>query len=342
MSSRQRALATEINREVSAGVFRTEATHCVCGVRGSDLPIGDVDRYGLVLRTVVCEHCGSVRADPYFDEPSLRKFYGTYYQGLYDRAADPNDYFEVQKKYGRRVLDAIRRIAPRCRTALEIGCGAGGALTQLRDAGLITAGCDHSEELVRFGIEQGLSRLTVGDVSDLIASEPSLRDVDVVFLHHVFEHFSDPASFLRECKSVLSSSGVLIAIVPDISRIDAFPFPGGDVRLFLHIAHKFNYSRQGLRMLGARCGYLVEFIEGLGSQVSPEIWVVFRPGQSAVKSPVHKAGAQMLSYLRRTEARYRFGLLPGYQIGYRGRAKRLVKQLLPKPIVAWLSKTSNE
>ena len=338
MMQTQRALAEEVGRRLEAGSLRRVTAACVCGVPADNTVVANVDRYGLDLRTVLCGACGTLRADPYFDEPSLRAFYRDYYQDLYARATDPEAYFDAQKNYGRRILEAIRRLAPQCRTAVEIGCGAGGALHVLHEAGMATAGCDHSENLIALGTKRGIKRLAVGDIRDLIAVHPDLRGVEVVYLHHVFEHVWDPMLFLQACRDLLSASGVLLAIVPDISRIDAFPFPGGDLRLFLHIAHKFKYSRRGLRMLGARCGYAVEFLEGFESKVAPEMWAVLRPRPQAVKAlPAREDETRMLAYLRRTEARYRFGLLPGYQTGYAARARRAAKTLLPSLVVAWLS-----
>jgi hypothetical protein len=155
-------------------------------------------------------------------------------------------------------------------------------------------------------------------------------------LHHVFEHISDPAGFLKTCRSLLSSSGTLIVIVPDISRIDTFPFPGGDIRLFLHVAHKFNYSRRGLELLGQTGGYSVSFIHQYESTIAPELWAVFRP-QSGVKAMGEaSSGREMLHYLRSTELRYRLGLLPGYNPGALPRVRRLARALLPARVAGWL------
>jgi SAM-dependent methyltransferase len=335
----QVALAEEVRRRQQAGSLTTSRTLCVCGATAASTVVAEVDRHGLELRTVLCGACGTLRADPYLDDAGLRVFYRDYYQELYARASDPTAYFDRQKSYGRRVADAVRRIAPQSRSVVEIGCGAGGALDVLRTEGMEVAGCDHSRELIAFGTGRGIKRLAVGDLGDLVAADPGVRDVDVVYLHHVFEHVSDPALLLETCKSILGPRGAFVAIVPDISRIDAFPFPGGDVRLFLHIAHKYNYSRQGLSMLGERCGYTVEFLEGFESHVAPEMWAIFRPGRRPEQQQptVAASGAQMLAYLRKTDTRYRFGLLPGYQSGIRSRATRLAKTVMPRSLVRWLS-----
>ena len=338
VTPQQKLLAAEVGELLEGGKLALVGTPCICGLPGDDKAIAQVDRYGLPLQTLVCLACGTVRANPYFDDPSLKRFYEDYYQDSYARAPVPQAYFETQRTYGARVLGAIRAIAPESRSVVEVGCGAGGALAAIEEAGLRVAGCDHSERLVRFGQSKGIGRLVVGDMANLIDGVPDLGKVDVVYLHHVFEHISDPARFLKTCRSLLSSSGTLILVVPDISRIDKFPFPGGDVRLFLHIAHKFNYSRRGLELLGKASGYSVKFIDQFESTNAPELWAVFR-AQGGVQAEVAQgtSGREMLRYLRRTELRYRLGLLPGYQPGALPRVRRLARALLPARVATWLS-----
>jgi hypothetical protein len=101
------------------------------------------------------------------------------------------------------------------------------------------------------------------------------------------------------------------------------------VRLFLHIAHKFNYSRQGLRTLGAGCGFSVTFIDRFESCTAPELWALFRVHDGRDAQPHDNvSGQQMLRYLRRTELRYRVGLLAGYQGSMGQRIRRLARTLI--------------
>src|SRR4051812_15905330 len=99
LNDRQRALSESIGRRLADGQFTLHASRCICGVECNDVLVGNVDRYGLPMRSVVCLECGTVRTDPYLDEPGLQTFYRDYYQDLYDRAPDPAVYFETQKAY---------------------------------------------------------------------------------------------------------------------------------------------------------------------------------------------------------------------------------------------------
>ena len=326
LSASQTAICGRLRALLDDGTLRLASGGCPCGAQPRDEPVGELDRYGIALRSVVCMECGTLRFDPYLDEESLQRFYSEYYQELYERSPDAETYFASQQAYGARVLQALRRHAPQARSVVEAGCGAGGAMSVLHEAGLQVAGCDHSARLVRFGQSKGMHSLVVGGIEHL------QQRVEAVYLHHVFEHLGDPVGFLRRCKELVGTSGLVLLIVPDIARIDRFAFPGGDVRLFLHVAHKFNYSRRGLAMLAARAGYAIEPIGGFESRKAPEMWLALRPASgAAVQQGAEGEGQAMLRYLRRTEKLYRLGVLPGYGVGLLGRLGRLTATLAGTP-----------
>ena len=328
LSAGQASLRQRLLDHMRDGSLGMTSAPCPCGAQSRDQPVAEIDRYGIPLRSVLCMACGTLRFDPYLDEASLQRFYREYYQELYDRSADPQTYFEKQKEYGARMLAALRAHAPQASTIVEAGCGAGGALSVLQQAGMSVAGCDHSERLVRFGRSNAVGPLVVGSIAELQAALPGVQQVDAVYLHHVFEHLADPVSFLRACKRLLRPAGLVILVVPDISRIDRFPFPGGDVRLFLHVAHKFNYSRQGLARLAAKAGYALQTVGGFESRMAPEMWLAVRPNGAAVGADGTDHGSSVLRYLHRTERLYRLGILPGYGDGLARRLRRLKNTLL--------------
>ena len=79
----------KISAETQAAYFQTladglrskelllVAQKCPCGQTTHDTLISQRDRYGLHFNSVVCDACGTVRLDPYFDEksspPSIQK-----------------------------------------------------------------------------------------------------------------------------------------------------------------------------------------------------------------------------------------------------------------------------
>ena len=159
---------------------------CPCGQTTHNTVIAERDRYALKFDSVLCDACGTVRIDPYFDANSLERFYTDIYQGLYARAIEPAVYFERQLAYGHKIRESVFGAQSSAgKRVLEIGCGAGGGLSALHEAGFEVRGCDYSGELIEFGAAKGVPGLAVGAV-EIIAK--SNQRFDLIYLHHVFEH----------------------------------------------------------------------------------------------------------------------------------------------------------
>jgi SAM-dependent methyltransferase len=326
LTSEQRTITQVLAGKLTDGSYKMLSDSCpCCGNVESDITLASIDRYGLPMNTVLCSICGTLRTNPYPDDASLADFYTYYYQQMYARSKDRLAYSLRQQAYGRRVLDAVQGWLLPGGFVFEVGCGAGGALEVIRQAGYEVSGCDYSRELVDYGCCRGLS-LHRGSALDVLKELPSPA---LIFMHHVFEHVREPLAFLDSLRNRLAPGGKVLVIVPDVSRIGRFPFPAGDLRLFLHIAHRFNFSIPGFRILARRAGFVVESIQQREASQSPELWVVLTIRQfkeSKCKEIV--SGQEMLAYLRRTERLRGLYLTRGQMLlllqRIRGKIRRIV------------------
>jgi hypothetical protein len=103
-----------------------------------------------------------------------------------------------------------------------------------------------------------------------------------------------------------------VITVPDVSRIDSFTVPAGDLLQFLHVAHKYNFSFAGLCRLSARAGYQVELLAPdpkieTAHSIMPELWIELTINAES-KCETRKLGNKTLQYLKRTEKMYALGL----------------------------------
>jgi len=297
----------EVKAKLESGKYKLEHSPCPCGT--SEGPtISEIDRYGLPLNFVLCTTCGTIRIEPYLDEVSLADFYTRYFQKMYGRAPDVESYFIKQKSYGQKLLALSRQWLKPGSWIYEIGCGAGGALDVFRSNGYLVAGCDYSAELIAAGKERGLENIYCGSLDDI----PLQSKVDLIYLTHVFEHMRDPIGFLADCRKRLAPDGRIVITVPDVSRIDSFTVPAGDLLQFLHLAHKYNFSFVGLCRLSARAGYHVELLVPdpkieTAHSIMPELWIGLTINAEA-KCETRKLGNKTLQYLKRTEKMYALGL----------------------------------
>jgi SAM-dependent methyltransferase len=308
----QLPLISEVKAKLQRGDYRVEKSLCPCGASEGPI-ISEVDRYGLPLDFVLCESCGTIRIDPYLDESSLADFYTHFFQQMYGRVPDVESYFLRQSRYGEKVLGVVQDWLQSGSCVYEVGCGAGGALDVFRTSGYLIAGCEYSAELIAAGRERGVNNLYYGSLKD-IPPELHGRKADLIYLNHVFEHMNRPLDFLRDCKSRLADGGRIVIIVPDVSRIDSFNVPAGDLLQFLHIAHKYNFSLAGIQRLSAQAGYHVRQLHPDPSietshSIMPELWVeLVSDTKVSARAERSNHGKKVLNYLKRTEKLYALGL----------------------------------
>jgi SAM-dependent methyltransferase len=315
-SAKQRQMLGEFKRRLESGAYKLVHETCPCGGETESVLISEVDRYGLPVRSVLCLACGTVRINPYLDTPSLENFYSELYQELYGRALEPVPYFDRQRAYGKKVrLALFGDEAGNDRAVLEIGCGAGGGLSEFQKAGFRVVGCDFSQRLIDYGTQRGIRDLFVGGIAEV--RKHSLHErFDFIFLHHVYEHVSEPIPLLREIRSMLAPDGRVLIIVPDLSRIDRFVNPAGNALDFFHIAHKYNYSVRGMTSIAQQAGFAaLQVVPPRKMHTawsrSPELWIQLQEScERQIEPSGDSPGRQLLEYLQRTENRYRWGLCP--------------------------------
>jgi len=276
---------------------------------------------------VLCASCGTIRINPYLDDASLADFYTHFFQQMYGRVPNLESYFAQQAKYGERVLASVKGWLKPGSLVYEVGCGAGGALIVFKSHGYAIGGSDYSAELIAAGKQRGVENLYYGSLTDI----PGDTKADLIYLNHVFEHMNQPLGFLRDCHSRLAAGGRIVIIVPDVSRIDRFTVPAGDLLQFLHLAHKYNFSFAGIERLSAKAGYRVRRMKPVANMqtphsIMPELWIELIADSAvqdaiAAKAEAGNDGTRMFRYLQKTETLYARGLCRA-QLAQRLQGKR--------------------
>jgi len=310
LSESQQRQMTEFIARMADGRYQLTSEPCPCGTSSKQYVLAKVDRYALPLNSVLCEHCGTVRLDPYLDEKSLDNFYRELYQELYGRTLNLPQYFAGQSAYGRKISTWAKSIgiAPGARI-LEVGCGAGGGISALQAQGYQAAGCDYDPAMLDYGTNQGVRDLICGSTTEADA-QFGAASFDVAYLHHVFEHVGEPTKMLSQLKTLVKPGGSILIIVPELEFIDKYPCPNGDALKFFHIAHKYNFSREGLAALAWRMGFRAEHItppdQATGWSTMPELWMRLTQATAADSKPTisPKTGQRILQQLKLNEKQF--------------------------------------
>ena len=103
---------------------------------------------------------------------------------------------------------------------LDLGCGTGRfALPMASQLNYSVVGADSSEEMLAKAQEKDTDGLVAWDYQD--AQKLTYRDAsfDIVFMSHLLHHVDSPLRVLRECKRVLTASGVILIRYGAIEQI---------------------------------------------------------------------------------------------------------------------------
>ena len=112
--------------------------------------------------------------------------------------------------------DLILRLPP-CPggRVLDVGCGEGRTLEQLRDLDWQVEGVDFDPGAVHSAAARGIA-IRLGTLADQHFSDMSF---EAVVHQHVIEHVPDPAEFLAECRRLLNPGGRLALVTPNADSL---------------------------------------------------------------------------------------------------------------------------
>lgn len=122
----------------------------------------------------------------------------------------PENYYCFLRK------DLIDLVPPGFRSVLEVGCGDGKNAAYLREKGAtyiagIELSCSHGE-IAATRMDEVFIGSVEGDLPNWLLN----REFDLVICGDVLEHLIDPWRTLRRLRNVISSSGYLLASIPNI------------------------------------------------------------------------------------------------------------------------------
>lgn len=163
---------------------------------------------------IQCQNCGLIYISPRPTQEEISKFYpGEYYGGTKTGflMGVINDFLDFQS------IRDVRKYKKQGKL-LDIGCGTGKFILEMKKRGFKTYGVDISSRACRLARKKGLNNIYQ---SELEKQKFPDNYFDAITLWHVFEHLHHPDSTLDEIHRIIKKDGVLILEVPNI---DSLPF----------------------------------------------------------------------------------------------------------------------
>lgn len=227
-----------------------------------------------LFRVAQCRRCRFIFLDPMPEGRKIEEYYAVddlYPYGPVQRSSlrefknkllsyCTKIYSQSSKKMFHRIAAVLFRpvkkklipIPPSGNKILDIGCGNGSFLLNLKEMGWNVYGCELSKSGAAVARQNGL-QVFQGTVFD--ARYPNAF-FDVVRLEQVFEHIHDPDSLLKEIRRILKPSGLLVIGVPHGQSL-SFQIFGQYWGLLGVPFHLFQYSAATLQKVLSRNGFQV-------------------------------------------------------------------------------------
>lgn len=189
---------------------------------------------------LACRECGFGQT---FPQPESLDFYYAEYHGK--RHGFTADY--CARRRGRWVEQSVSGQG----RVLDIGCGAGTFLDEMKKRGWRAAGTELNAR--KFAD----SDLEVFEDLGEVKAKYGLEKFDAVTMWHTLEHFPNPRQILLDAFGLLAPGGALLVAVPDAGGFQARFFGKnwmhGDVP-----RHLFHFTSESLETLLKECGFEVK------------------------------------------------------------------------------------
>jgi SAM-dependent methyltransferase len=173
-------------------------------------------------------------------------------------------------------------------TVLDVGCGAGQSLLELRAMGAEAYGIEADANIAPTAIRHNL-RIHIGSIYD--DPFPGV-EFDLIILNQVLEHIPEPAALLAALAGRLKRGGRLILSVPNTNSIYCWLFRKRWINWHVPY-HQHHFNRASLAALAYRTGWRL-----LGVRtITPNLWTVLQlrtlsvPARRGVPSPMWASNA---------------------------------------------------
>lgn len=212
--------------------------------------------------------CGLIWLDPMPIESEIGKAYKNYYtHAPQPTTPEKNGWMQRAKEALNRAYEFALRFTPVYAErgeleivylgglppgrVLEIGCGDGHRLAELRARGWDVQGQEVDEDAAaqarkNFGLPVFCGRLHQAGFRD--------QEFDAVVMNHVIEHVHDPLALLKESKRILKHGGQLVSITPNTRGWGHARFGPCWIGMD-RPRHLFLFSRQTMESIALACGF---------------------------------------------------------------------------------------
>jgi SAM-dependent methyltransferase/ribosomal protein L32 len=203
-----------------------------------------------------CSLCGFI----FTSDPPGEKEIGSYYESedYISHTDSGKTLFDKLYQAVRKIMLAIKRklviqcIQKPSGKILDLGCGTGHFLNEMKRSGWETTGVEVNKKAREHAVSKfGLEVIP----PDSIGSLPS-GQYDCITLWHVLEHFHDPFGYFREIRRLLKPTGAVMVALPNSDSFDALYY-GKEWAAYDVPRHLWHFNPATFSIFAEKSGFIV-------------------------------------------------------------------------------------
>jgi len=240
-----------------------EKINCpLCGCEKNELFLKTQDRFnlndGLKFKIVACSECKFTFLNPRPKPESISAFYESEdYQPFLSTQSGLNFWDRIYLAVRSFTLAGKRRKIFKLKrrgSLLDIGCGTGEFLYEMRGHGWQVEGLEMEKKAAEFARTEYNLSVQTQELQDCDFSDQSF---DVITLWHVLEHLYEPKESLKKMRNLLKDNGFILIAVPNISSFDARFYKTNWVALDAP-RHLFHFTPETMRAFCKTAGLVIQ------------------------------------------------------------------------------------
>ena len=253
-------------------ISTTPVEHCELCHSTHFTEVGNKDRDGKPLRSVICENCDLVFSDPRPASTQIDDFYREGYRMAYKQAWQPRlkHTYRAGKVAQGRLRHLMPLLAPGSRV-LDFGSGGGEIVFILRELGHEARGIEPNIGYAEYSRDVLGIPVQIGGFAEARVEPHSL---DLVTLFHVAEHLEHPVEAFKQAAQWLRVGGKLYIEVPNVESCCIWPSSR------FHQAHLYNFNAATLAQAGRLAG--LEVVTTFTSEDGGNVTAIFEKPETPV------------------------------------------------------------
>lgn len=218
----------------------------IMNIRDWEFGAGDVYEYRR------CIHCNQIQLHPFPTLEVLKEAYPDDYCAYVNNAKGRGYIYNILYKFVNYIRQKrLQKIITKDARLLDIGCGNGQFLSELRSLGATKLyGVDFNQKAIELARSKGID----GYHGVFLDYKQEHNFFDVIFMNHYIEHVLEPKKELEKTYMLLKPGGYIVGELPNFSSLDRYIFGrfwGGN-----HVPrHTFQYNQNQLEKLLKSVGF---------------------------------------------------------------------------------------